>query len=170
MAQQTKRRFNVVLDTYNTASFTGAQFDATFQVGLKRLVQNPEDLAKPYKITFSYYMQNGTFANTLLVATALYSLNIGMRQKNYIQNYNKPETYAGNIQAELITQGTGFGVTRMIARPEDNPPFYVDNLTNLTEVQLTTYVNSTGIIVNPTNQSSYNNLTKYFVYLHFEEA
>jgi len=72
MAQQTKRRFNVVLDTYNTASFTGAQFDATFQVGLKRLVQNPEDLAKPYKITFSYYMQNGTFANTLLVATALY--------------------------------------------------------------------------------------------------
>jgi hypothetical protein len=92
-----------------------------------------------------------------------------MRRKNYIQNYDKPQTYAGNIQAELITQGTGFGVTRMIARPEDNPPFYVDNLINFTEVQLTTYVNSTGIIVNPTNGTSYNNLTKYLVYLHFEE-
>tara|TARA_R110000868_G_scaffold265275_1_gene524068 strand:+ start:196 stop:708 length:513 start_codon:yes stop_codon:yes gene_type:complete len=170
MAQQTKRRFNVVLDIYNTASFTGNQFDATFQVDLKRLVHNPEDLAKPYKITFSYYMQTGTFANTLLVATSLYSLNIGLRRKNYIQNYNQPVTYAGNIQAELITAGTGFGASRMSARPEDNPPFYVDNLTNLTEVQLTTLVNSTGIILNPTNQTSYNNLTKYIVYLHFEEA
>jgi hypothetical protein len=170
MAQQTKRRFNVVLDTYNTASFTGNQFDATFQVDLTRLVQNPQDLAKPYKLTFSYYMQNGTFANTLLVATSLYSLNIDMRRKNYIQNYNQPLTYAGNIQAELITQGAGFGATRMIARPEDNPPFYVDNLTNFTEVRISTYVNSTGITLNPTNATNYNNLTKYFVYLHFEEA
>ena len=166
----TKRRFNVVLDIYNTASFTGPQFDATFQVDLTRLVQNPEDLAKPYKLTFSYYMQNGSLANTLLVATALYSLNIDMRRKNYIQNYNKPLTYAGNLQAEFVTSGAGFGVTRLIARPKDNPPFYVDNLTNFTEVRITTYVNSTGIIVNPNNPSNYNNLTKYLVYLHFEEA
>ena len=46
----TKRNFNVVLDIYNTASWTGKQFNPIFQVDLKRLVQNPQDLAKPYKI------------------------------------------------------------------------------------------------------------------------
>lgn len=166
----TKRKFNVILDIYNTASWIGRQFDATFQVDLKRLVQNPADLAKPYKITFSYYSQLAAFGTTGVVATSLYSLHIDLRRSNAIQMYNKPLTYAGNVQAEFQTAGTGFGNTRLFARPEDNQPFYVDNLTNLTEVQVATYVNSTGVIINPTDFSAINNILKYVIYLHFEEA
>lgn len=164
----TKRRFNVVLDIYNTDSWTGKQFDATFQVDLKRLVQNPEDLAKPYNVRFSYLSQIASFSTTGANPTMLFSLNIDMRRNKGIQNYNKPETYAGNLQNEY--GGGSFIISRLIARPQDNPPFYVDNLTNLTDVRLETVFNSTGNIINPTNGSTINNVFKYIVYLHFEEA
>lgn len=166
---QTKRNFNVVLDIYNTASWTGKQFNPTFQVDLKRIVQNPADLAKPYMITFSYYMQGGAFATSTLSGTALYALHIDLRRYNSIQNYNKPLTYAGNLQPQLILNAATPTQLALIARPIDNHEFYVDNLTNLTEIELMTVVSSTGLMFNSANTVGVNNVTKYLVFLHFEE-
>tara|TARA_R110000868_G_scaffold265275_1_gene524069 strand:+ start:741 stop:1259 length:519 start_codon:yes stop_codon:yes gene_type:complete len=165
----TKRNFNVVLDIYNTASWVGKQFNPVFQVDLKRLVQNPADLAKPYKISFSYYMQGGAFATSTLATTVLYSLHIDLRRQNSIQNYNKPLTYAGNLIATTIPNAATPTLLALIARPQDNHEFYVDNLTNLTEIELMTIINSTGAVFNVAETSGINAITKYIVFMHFEE-
>jgi hypothetical protein len=103
MEQQDKPRinFNIVLDIYDTNSWKGKQFDATFQVDLTRVVQNPADLAKPFKITFAYYMRVDTAAINGILITNLYSLNMDLHRKNSIQNYNKSLTYAGNLFPNL---------------------------------------------------------------------
>jgi len=165
----TKRNFNVVLDIYNTASWTGKQFNPIFQVDLKRLVQNPSDLAKPYKISFSYYMQGGLFATSTLSSTALYALHIDLRRQNSIQNYNKPLTYAGNLIPTLLPNAATPTQLALIARPLDNHEFYVDNLTNLTEIEMMTIIASTGAVFNAADGATINNITKYIVYMHFEE-
>lgn len=165
----TKRNFNVVLDIYNTASWVGKQFNPIFQVDLKRLVQIPSDLAKPYKISFSYYMMGGAFATSTLASTALYALHIDLRRQNSIQNYNKPLTYAGNLIPTLLPNAATPTLLALIARPQDNHEFYVDNLTNLIEIELMTIIASTGAVFNAAESSGINAITKYIVYMHFEE-
>jgi hypothetical protein len=49
-----------------------------------------------------------------------------------------------------------------------NHPIYLDNLTNLVEVQAATIINSTGAVFNAADGATINNVTKYVVYLHFE--
>ena len=165
----TKRNFNVVLDIYNTASWTGRQFNPIFQVDLKRLVQNPADLAKPYKISFSYYMQGGLFSTSTLSSTVLYALHIDLRRQNSIQNYNKPLTYAGNLIPTLLPNAATPTQLALIARPLDNHEFYVDSLTNLTEIELATIIASSGAVFNSANNGTINGATSYIVFLHFEE-
>jgi hypothetical protein len=160
-----KRRFNVVLDTYNTESWTGRQFDATFQVDLKRIVQNPADLAKQYKVTFSFYMQLGDYRVTGFDAGSFYSINIDMFRHNSVQQYNKPVSYSGALPY-LLYQNF---IAGPMATPLDNHPFFVDNLTNLTQLKIAVINNVTGAIFNSVNDATINSATNYQVFLHFEQ-
>ena len=164
-----KRRFNLILDIYNTASWTGRQFDATFTVDLKRIVPNPNDLAKPYKVTFGYFMQGGAFATSGLSQSALYSLHLDFRRNTYIQYLNRPQPYAGNLMFQTIINAATPTLGQLIAYPIDNSPIYLDNLLNLTEIQAATIVNSTPVVFNSSDNSGVNAITKYIIYIHFEE-
>jgi hypothetical protein len=163
-----KRHFNVVLDIYNTSSWKGRQFDATFTLDLKRIVQDPRDLARPYRITFSYYMMGGAFATSTLSQTSLYALHIDFRRNNNIQLLDKPQPYAGTLQFITVANAATPTLGYLAAYPTDNHSIYLDNLTNLTEVEIATIVNSTGAVFNAADNSGINAITKYAVYLHFE--
>ena len=167
-AQPPKRKFNVVLDIYNTASWKGRQFDATFSIDLKRIVPNPADLARPYAVTFSYVMQGGLIATSTLAQTALYALHLDFRRNNYIHQLNAPQPYVGNLDFELIQNAATPTQGRLYADETINHPIYLDNLTNLTEIQAATIINSTGAVFNAADGSTINNVTKYIIYVHFE--
>ena len=111
----------------------------------------------------------GLFATSTISTLVLYALHIDLRRQNSIQLYNKPLTYAGNLQPQPIINAAAPTIGGLIARPTDNHEFYVDNLTNLTEIELMTVFNSTGAVFNPSDGATINNVTKYIVYLHFEE-
>jgi len=163
-----KRKFNVVLDIYNTAAWKGRQFDATFSLDLKRIVPNPADLDRPYAVTFSYFMQGGLIATSTLAQTSLYALHLDFRRNNYIQQLNAPQPYAGNLDFQLIQNAATPTQGRLYAIETMNHPIYLDNLTNLVEVQVATIINSTGAVFNAADGATINNVTKYVVYLHFE--
>ncbi len=55
-----KRTFKIFLDSFNTASFTGTQFNASYYVDLKTVISNDEDFDKSYYVYFSFR----TIANT----------------------------------------------------------------------------------------------------------
>lgn len=164
-----KRRFNVVLDTYNTAAWSGRQFDAFWVIDLKRIVPNPAELAKPYKVSFSYYMQGGTFATSTLSQSSLYSLHIDFRRNNNIFQLDKPQPYAGNLYFNTIANAAVPTLGQLIAYPTDNHPIYLENLTNLVQIETATIIPSTGGVFNAADNSGINAITKYIIYLHFEQ-
>lgn len=164
-----KRRFNVVLDIYKTESWTGKQFDANWEIDLKRIVPDPAELAKPYKVNFSFYMMGGAFATSTLSQTSLYALHIDFRRNGNIFQLNKPQPYAGNLYFNTIINAATPTLGQLIAYAPDNHPIYLDNLTNLTQIQTAVIVNSTGGVFNTADNSGINAVTKYAIYLHFEE-
>ena len=164
-----KRRFNVVLDTYNTANWSGKQFDANWIIDLKRIVPDPAELAKPYKVTFTYFMMGGAFATSGLSQTSLYSLHIDFKRNNNIFMLDKPQPYAGNLYFNTIVNAATPTLGQLVAYATDNHPIYLDNLTNLTMIETATIVNSTGAVFNSADTAGVNNITKYIIYLHFEQ-
>ena len=167
-SQPPKRRFNVVLDIYNTASWKGKQFDATFFIDLKRIVPNPADLNRPYAVTFSYFMQGGLIATSTLTQTALYALHLDFRRNNHIHQLNAPQPYVGTLDFELIQNAATPTQGRLYADETINHPIYLDNLLNLTEIQAATIINSSGAVFNVADNATINNVTKYIIYVHFE--
>lgn len=164
-----KRRFNVVLDTYNTANWSGKQFDANWIIDLKRIVPNPAELAKPYKVTFTFFMMGGAFATSGLSQTALYSLHLDFKRNNNIFMLDKPQPYAGNLYFNTIVNAATPTLGQLVAYATDNHPIYLDNLTNLTLIESAIIVNSTGTVFNAADTAGVNNITKYIIYLHFEQ-
>ena len=44
----------MVLDSNQTSSFSGNQFDATFQVNLSQILTEADDYKRPYEMTFAF--------------------------------------------------------------------------------------------------------------------
>ena len=45
--------YKIVLDSYDTTSFIGTQFDASYYVDFNKIITNQEDFNKPYKLYIS---------------------------------------------------------------------------------------------------------------------
>jgi hypothetical protein len=165
-----KRMINVCLDINNTASWTGTQFDAIFAVDLKRIVQNPDDLNRPYRVSFSYYMMAGTLAQTGLVTTNQYAVEIDFKRNTFTQNLNRAKNYMGNLSVNYVNTAATPTLNQLIARPNDNFSFCVDTLANINEIHVTTLTITTAGGAAATTFAGTDANTKYQVYLNFEEC
>ena len=62
--------YKIVLDSYDTASFIGTQFNATYYIDFNKIITNQEDFNKPYKLNISitsisaYTSESGFTVNT----------------------------------------------------------------------------------------------------------
>ena len=45
--------YKIVLDSYDTTSFIGTQFDASYYIDFNKIITNQEDFNKPYKLYIS---------------------------------------------------------------------------------------------------------------------
>ena len=171
-----KTVFTVVCDIYNTTSFSGTQFNATFNLDLKQVVRDVKLLERPYKVSFSYRMATGLAVTSGLCSVAaatpypLYSLHMDFKKGYSIYHQAKPQPYAGNLECQLVLNAATPTTCRLIAAPTDNPPMYLDNLLGVNSVQLVTIINSTGGVFNAADTATINAVTKYAVYLYFEEC
>jgi hypothetical protein len=171
-----KTAFTVVCDIYNTTSFTGTQFNPIFNLDLKQVVRDIKLLERPYKITYSYRMATGLAATSGLCSIAaaapypLYSLHMDFKKAYSIYQQAKPQPYAGNLNVEIIVNAATPTTCRLNSAPTDNTPMYIPNLLGVTSVQLATIINSTGGVFNVTNDATINAVTKYIIYLYFEEC
>lgn len=171
-----KTAFTVVCDIHNTTSYSGSQFNPTFILDLKQVVRDINLLERPYKISFSYRMATGLAATSGLCSIAaaspfpLYSLHMDFKKGFSIYQQAKPQPYAGNLDCQIIGNATPPTTCRLNAGPTDNAPMYIDNLLGVNSVQLATIINSTGGVFNSANDATINAVTKYIVFLYFEEC
>ena len=172
-----KRRFQVVLDSNNTASFTGSQFNAIFAVDFKTVVRESFRLKKAYNMSFQFVSRASTFAVSGITSNKVYQLHIDMGKPQQIYKQAHARVPAGIVRTS--TQGTGvWTVTAGVSdvpvyfdsRPEDNTPTLLDNLTDITNININLLEQPSYITFNTANDATINTATKYVCILTFVEA
>jgi hypothetical protein len=172
-----KRRFQVVLDSNNTNSFTGSQFNATYYVDFKTVVREAWRLKKSYLMTFEFVSRASTFAVSGITSNKLYQLHIDMAKAQNIYKYSNAKVPSGIVRTS--TQGTGvWTVTAGVAdvptyfdsRPDDNTPTFIDNLLDITTINLNLLEQPNYATFNTANDATINTATKYVCIITLTEA
>ena len=172
-----KRRFQVVLDSNNTPSFTGSQFNATYAVDFKTVVREAWRLKKSYLMSFEFISRASTFAVSGITSNKVYQLHIDMGKSQNIYRAFQSKIPCGIVRTSAL--GTGvWTVTAGVSdvpvyfdsRPDDNTPTLIDNLLDITSININLIEQPNYVTFNTANNATINTATKYVCILTFVEA
>lgn len=172
-----KKNFKVWLDSNNANSWTGTQFDARFAVDLNQCIREQWRLNSSYKMTFSFISKASTFAVGTVSTTNNYTLHIDLGQGTpTMYRYTSVRTPAGIVRVSdvgsgvwTVTTGTADVPVYFDAAPTDNEPVFINNLKNVTFINLNLIQAGSGTF-NSADTGSINTATKYICCLNFEEV
>lgn len=173
-----KKSFKVVLDSNNTASYSGPQFDARFIVDLNQIIREPWRMKRSYVMTFSFKSISSTFAVSGVSSTKLYKLHIDIgKGTQTIFQFNATRAPAGIVGVS----SEGVGVYTNVAaassfdipcyfnsRPADNDGVFISDLQSVNTITLNLIDPTTGTF-NSADNGTINTATKYICVLNFQE-
>jgi hypothetical protein len=177
-AMPLKKCFKVWLDTNNTASYSGPQFDARFTVEMNNLITEPWRLKSSYKMTFSFKSISSTFATSGITSTKLYKCCIDLGKGTpAMYQYNSTRVPSGVVG--VSTEGVGVYTNVAAAssfdipvffnsRPLDNDPVFIQSLDGISIININLIDPTTGTF-NSADNAVINTATKYIVCLNFQE-
>lgn len=173
-----KRTFKIFLDSNNTASFSGRQFDATYYVDLTHIIFDDKDFDKSYYMSFNYQSVSALTSVSTIENTSVYSLHIDMGKGLNVYQYRQVKNPVGLLQIDYDwTQTTTVPATGVQNVPiyfntkeSDNDPVFIQNIRNMTFVTLNLINTRTNSTFNPTDDATINTNTKYVCVLTFVEA
>jgi len=173
-----KKSFKVVLDTNNTASYSGSQFDARFTVDLNQIIREPWRMKRSYLMTFSFRSISATFAVTGVTSTKLYKLHIDLGKGTpTIFQFNATRAPAGIVGVSNegvgvytnVAAASAFDIPCYFnARPDDNDGVFVNDLLNINNINLN-LIDPTSGTFNSADNATINTNTKYICVLNFQE-
>lgn len=154
-----KNQFKIILDSNNTASFSGRQFDATYVLDFNRIVMNQEDYDKPYLMTFYYKGAEAAHATNGLTGNEIFQLALDFgKGMNCVYNRNQ-FNIVGLLQ--LQTGVTTANASSMYALESDNGGVIVRNLRNINSCRLTVLQSSNNTVFNAADNAGVNAAAKY---------
>lgn len=154
-----KNQFKIILDSNNTASFSGRQFDATYVLDFNRIVMNQDDYDKPYLMTFYYKGAEAAHATTGLTGNEVFQLALDFgKGMNCVYNRNQ-FNIVGLLQ--LQTGVTTANASSMYALESDNGGVIVKNLRNINSCRLTVLQSSNNTVFNAADNAGINTAAKY---------
>lgn len=177
-AMPLKKSFKVWLDTNNTASYSGPQFDARFTVEMNNLITEPWRLKSSYEMTFSFKSISSLFATSGITSTKLYKCHIDLGKGTpSMYQYN-----ATRIPSGLVgVSSEGVGVYTNVAaassfdipvyfnsRPLDNAPVFIASLDGISIININ-LIDPTSGTFNSADNAGINAATKYIVCINFRE-
>lgn len=168
--REVKRSFKVVLDSYNTNSYTGSQFNAHYYIDLLRLINDEEAFNKQYYIYCNFLSKADNIASNNIITTTNYTLSLNFNNtSSQLYQYDQTKNYTFNLPVENLTD-TGTAIHTLFKLNDNTQqPLFIQNIRNLTKINLQVYQNTppnTQTIFNPAD------LTKslYVCILTFVEA
>jgi len=178
MAIPLKKNFKIWLDTNNTASYSGPQFDARFSVEMNKLITEPWRLKSSYRMTFSFVSISSTFATSGITSTKLYKCHIDLGKGTpSMYQYNGVRTPSGLVRVS----NEGVGVYTNVAAassfdipvyfkalPQDNDPVFITDLSTVSVINVN-LIDPTSGTFNSADNAAINTATKYIVCLNFQE-
>lgn len=176
-----KKNYKIWLNTNNTASYSGPQFDARFPVELNKIIQDPWRLKSSYRMTFSFISRSpaqadmaATGVSTQKVYTVHIDLGKGtptMYQSNAIRIpsgvvrvRNDGVGYYTNVAA-----ASAFNIPAYFAAlPAENDPVFINDLLGVSVININLIEAGVGTF-NATDDAAINTSLKYIVCLNLQE-
>jgi hypothetical protein len=166
-SKEVKRTFKVILNSYNTSSFIGTQFNASYYVDLTKIINDEATFDKQYKVYCTFMTKSESIANNQITSTNIYTLSINFNNSGLqVYNYNLSDNYDFTLPIYNITDTGGTVHTYIKLEENDQKPLFIQNVRNLTNINLrVNQINTTGSSVfNPTTPDN----SKYICVLSFE--
>ena len=154
-----KNQFKIVLDSNNSASFTGRQFDATYILDFNRIIMRQEDYDKSYIMTFYFKSAESAHGTSTVVGNEVYQLALDFGKGiNCVYNRNQLNI-VGLLEVQVGV--TTSNASSLLAREKDNSGVIISNLRNIHSCRLTVVQSSNNTVFNATNDTTINNASKY---------
>lgn len=168
--KEVKRSFKVVLDSYNTNSYTGSEFNAHYYIDLLRLINDDKAYDKQYYIYCNFLSKAENITNNQITTTNNYTLSLNFNNtSNQLYQYDQTKNYSFNIPVENLTDTGGAIHTLFKLNDNTQQPLFIQNIRNLTKINLQVYQNTAPNVQTIFNPSTPNN-SKYICILTFVEA
>jgi hypothetical protein len=166
-----KKTFKIVLDSNQTSSFTGNQFDANFTVDLTKVLTDAEDYNRPYEMTFAFRSIKGTATTTGLDQSNVHLLCIDMNKGYNVYYYPQNRNVVGilPVNNDFTAYTATICPTFWDCKSSDNDSVLIRELNGITSIRLTVLESVTGTIFNPTNNGTVNTNTLYVCILTFTQ-
>lgn len=165
-----KKSFKVVLNSYDTASYSGIQTNASYFIDLKTVLRDPEDFNKSWYMTFALKSISALTANNLINPTKLYTLTLSLGQfiNTFQYKTSRPAVGILNINNDFTAYTSTACPTFFDTKESDNKSVFIDNLKNVTNINLIINDVTNGTIHDALNFGM--NANRYICILTFEEA
>jgi hypothetical protein len=166
-----RKTFKVVLDSNDTNSFTGNQFNATYFIDLNKIIFDNEDYDKCYEMTVRFVSRSGDPSVTLLNMNTTYTLyiDLGKGVSTYQFRNQRPISAVLSVMNDFTSYTSTVCPTFWDTKDSDNAPSLVSNLRNISAIGLTVMQSSNNAIFNSANNATINTNTKYICVLTFRE-
>lgn len=172
-----KKNYKIWLDSYNTSSFTGPQFDARFFVDFNQCIREEFRLKSSYIMTFSFLSRASTFAVGTVSTNNIYTINIDLGQGTpTMYRYASARTPSGVVR--VSTEGSGVYTTTtgvcdipvyFNAKTNENDGVFINNLIGVNNININLIQGGVGTF-NGSDDATINNNTKYICCLNFQEV
>lgn len=171
---EVKRTFKIVLNSFNTNSYIGNQFNANYMIDLRTIINDESAFDKSYKVTCNFVTKSESIANNQISSTNLYTLalnfNIGGLQ---VYNYDLTQNTGFILPVENVTDTGGTIHTLLKMTENKEKALFLQNIRNMTNIYLNVYQSSvisagnySTTLFNPASPDN----SKYICILTFEEC
>jgi hypothetical protein len=172
-----KKNYKIWLDSHNTNSFTGPQFDARFFVDFNQCIREEWRLKSSYIMTFSFLSRASTFAVGTISTNNTYTIHIDLGQGTpTMYRYANARTPSGIVR--VSTEGSGVYTTTVgvcdipvyfNAKPNENEGVFINSLVGVNNININLIQAGVGTF-NGANDATINTNTKYICCLNFQEV
>lgn len=176
--KEVKRTFKVVLDSFDTNSYTAPlvggelnQFNANYIIDLQRLISDDSAFDKPYNVYCSFITRADSIANNDINLGFVYALSLNFNNSaSQIYQFDRRNNFNFTLPIENIYDTAVPPASHTLLKLDDNNqrPLFLQNIRNLTNISLQVYKNNSAgenIFVPSTPNNS-----KYICILTFVEA
>jgi hypothetical protein len=157
-----KKIYKVNLVSFDTTSWTGSLYNATYFVDMKKIVKDIADYDKAYKMTFSFK----SFEDANVLTTEIYGIHIDMGKAVPITQFSTTD----RLYTGILTQDAWFGrgIGYFSTKPDDNDATYYSDIRNIDTITIRVFrVNANLQYVPATSGITPKN---YFCQICFEEV
>ena len=134
-----KKSFKIVLDSDDTTSFIGSEYNANYYIDLTKVIRDKDDYDKKYYVYCTFISASDATATSNISSTLLYTLtlNISNKSNNIYQNTNN-NLFSFILPVQVNTSDNGAGGPHLgfLLQDKDQRPLFLDNLHNINNINV----------------------------------